>query len=155
MWKGNMGRPWCVLWRSVRKDIEQKVHLLLYQCTDRKWSSILQWSMHRQEAEVQLQNSNANRALQSALQQIKTKKLMVDNHLHAISSMASDTSRLSKIIMDELGAEMSLAKTGGRAHSWMASICNTRTPARRWSAVWEVSNSFCRRGQYLKSSEYG
>ena len=121
-----MGRPWCVLRRSVRKDIEQKVHLLLYQCTDRKWSSILQWSMHRQEAGVQLHNSNANKALQSALKQIQQKKLMVDNHLHAISSMASDTSRLSKIIMDELGAEMNLAKTGGRAHSWMASICNTR-----------------------------
>ena len=102
-----------------------------------------------------MQNSNANRALQSALQQIQTKKLMVDNHLHAISSMASDTSRLSKIIMDELGAEMNLAKTGGRAHSWMASICNARMLARRWSAVWEISNSFCRHGQYFSPLSTG
>ena len=92
-----MGGPWCVVRHSVRKDIEQKQDELIYWSinapTGGGQASRSGQSMHRQEAEVQLQNSNANRALQSALQQIQTKKLMVDNRLHAISSMASDTSR--------------------------------------------------------------
>ena len=65
-----------------------------------------------QEPEQHLQNTNANRALQSALKQIQQKQLVVDNHLHGISSTdANNVSQLDKMLMEQLGVELSAAKT--------------------------------------------